>query len=685
MSNPTLYFETLSLTSLLCLCLTDRQSRAALLDRSASVYYIDISRTGELFALPLLRWIEVPATPLDFEMRNVKDERGELLRLRIFRNDLFELKRKILSSELFKVIYRQEWERDGILPFLEKGVIDGQIMDPFSVARLAYLVGVVEWHASRTAMVTPVLVVRRRPWFDVMARYASEHGVRVVATSTSLLAIRRLISSTYYSFPRVYAFMRSVKEYGWPRLRLVESHAMAKIFVEGRGQVNLRNDGNHSDFDWLSNSECSPRNVVYRSHSAVETAALVAANVGVASAHLGSIFSPRRWISTRLRAPWRLRTERRLVCSMLKSYNSIRTFWRSVFEANGVKIYLTWYRFEKSHIAIGDAVQDVGGVSVCLPISFDGFKSTDLFTKLNIAFCYSAFAVDIEHQCGVKSDYRIITGYPRDYAPPLLKVEAARLRDRLRAAGARKIVFIIDENSVDDSRWHTGHALQRENYSFFLEQLLTTPWLGVVFKPKVARTLRRRLGPVAKLLAEAESTGRCYVYEATGRDVTSAPPLLGGLSADVCIHAHLCSGTAALECALAGLPTLLIDREGIPDSKFYELPRGKVVFRDWPETIAALMEHFERPDGIPDFGDWSSIIDQLDPFRDGLAAKRIGNYLSWLQQGFERGLDREVVMADAAGRYGREWGADKVFAAQRLPSSRPAYDNVNAGCHDAPY
>ena len=150
--------------------------------------------------------------------------------------------------------------------------------------------------------------------------------------------------------------------------------------------------------------------------------------------------------------------------------------------------------------------------------------------------------------------------------------------------------------------------------------------------------------------------GRCYIYEASGRHTASAPPILAGLSADVCIHSHLSSGTASLECALEGIPTLLIDREGCPDSKLYELPEGKVVFKNWPETIDALMEHFQTPQGIPGFGDWSGIIDQLDPFRDGKAASRIGTYLHWLIQGYEQGLVRDTIMADAAERYRKRWG-----------------------------
>jgi hypothetical protein len=116
-----------------------------------------------------------------------------------------------------------------------------------------------------------------------------------------------------------------------------------------------------------------------------------------------------------------------------------------------------------------------------------------------------------------------------------------------------------------------------------------------------------------------------------------------------------------LECGLEGLPTLLIDREGAPASKLNELPEGKVVFKDWPSTIDAMMEHFNTSGVIPDFGNWSSIIDDLDPFRDGLAAKRIGDYLQWFLQGYKQGLDKESIMENAAIRYRKEWGMIKFW------------------------
>ena len=314
-------------------------------------------------------------------------------------------------------------------------------------------------------------------------------------------------------------------------------------------------------------------------------------------------------------------------------------------------------------MAISDAVRDNSGISVLSQKAFEGNKVISYRANFDIYFCYTNYSHEINQQVKSKIKYTVITGFLKDYTSSFLKDRALQLRKKLQQNGAKKIVFVIDENSSDDSRWHTGHDLQRENYSYILAKVLEVPWLGVVFKPKVSKTLRQRLGPVVDLLEKALTTGRCHIYEDSGRHTTSAPPILAGLSADICIHGHLCAGTAGLECVLEGLPTLLIDREGAPYSKLYNLtlPEGKVIFKDWPSTIDALMEHFNTPEGTVGFGDWSSVIDNFDPFRDGKAAYRMGTYLHWLIEGFEDNLDREVIMANAAEKYKKQWGEDKVI------------------------
>ena len=77
-----------------------------------------------------------------------------------------------------------------------------------------------------------------------------------------------------------------------------------------------------------------------------------------------------------------------------------------------------------------------------------------------------------------------------------------------------------------------------------------------------------------------------------------------------------------------------------------------------------VYNHFTK-EPIPSLGDWSLIVDDLDPFRDGRAAYRINTYLHWIHDGFKKGLDRDGILDNAAQRYALEWGNDKVICNQK--------------------
>lgn len=663
------YFENLSIRSFVVALVRYREVRDVLARRRGSISYFDLSGPASKALVPLLATLGTQAERMSFAMRDIRDDRGELVRIRLTRKDIFELRARILAHEAYLALRDATWRRDRFSDFVSKGISSVFIMDPTSAARMLYLIQVVMWHAQEQGTKQSLFLVRRRPWASVYEEYGTLAGVNVgTVPGGSLSDLKRSMRALIYRFPRLYAWTKNGKENCFGSATGAGSTS-TNMYVEGRGDVNLENDGHHTDFAWFLNSEFPASGILYTPQSAKERGYLQRHGIAIPAKKLERGALAKIGPVPKVRRSRSFRREARLVRSMAASYTSTRAYWDAFFRTNHTKVFLTWYRFDNNHLAVADAIDANGGVSVYWPVSFDGYRSADSISNTDIVFSYSHFSSELERQIGSTFAYNIITGYPRDYATSILRDEAADLRRKLQSRGAEKVLFIIDENSTDDERWHTGHALQRENYSFVLELLLRTPWLGVVFKPKAARTLRERLGPVAELLTRAEETGRCYVYRTSGRHTTSAPPVLAGLSADLCIHGHLASGTAALECALAGLPTLLIDREGIPDSKLHELPAGKVVFASWEEALAAAMEHFSTRDGVSGFGDWSPIIHELDPFRDGLAAKRMGTFLHWLHEGFEQGKDKQDVMASAATRYANQWGADKVICRQP-PSMR---------------
>ena len=633
--------------------------------KGVCIYYIDISHFSDKVIVPLLKIAGVEIHRLDFRMRDIKDDRGELVRIRITRRDLFEFQKKIKQSPAFKLLYDESWRQNRVEDYVIEGLMDGSIYEMESISRLLFVIEVIDGHMKYQNYADSFFIVRNRPWLDIFKECADKHGIKLVGISCLLIGLpeRAFFYNILIKFPKLFGMLKNLK-YGKSRSSAYAVEGGApKIFLEGRGDVNLEHNGDHSDFFWLINSECSSKNTLYVHHSESEKNYLESHQI--ASTGEGIIQNKKYKCDLkkpRLNRGANYKDEFKVVESLLDFYSLHRYYWGTFFNAYNAKIYLTWNKYWNHHLLVADAIRENGGISAVWQMAFDGYINIECKVNADIYFGFSKFSHQIEKELGSSIKYGVITGYLKDYVPELKRQQAIDLRKKMQSKGAEKIVFVIDENSVDDERWHTGHGLQRENYSEILEEVLRTPWLGVVFKPKVAKTLRRRLGGVANLLETAEKTGRCHVYESSLRHTTSEPPILAGMSADVCIHTDLSSGTAALECAVEGLPTLLIDREGCPNSKFYELPEGKVIFKSWSETIVALKEHFKVPNGIPGFGDWSQIIDELDPFRDGKAAYRMGTYLHWMIQGFEKGMEREDIMADAAERYRKQWGADKVLS-----------------------
>ena len=248
-----------------------------------------------------------------------------------------------------------------------------------------------------------------------------------------------------------------------------------------------------------------------------------------------------------------------------------------------------------------------------------------------------------------------------DYKFKLLKEKAQLIRNQILNNGAKNIVAIFDENSNQYPRWHTGHLLQAENYEIILKELLSNSNLGVIFKPKKPISFRKRIGDVSKLLLEAENSGRCYVYDSYTDDFNTPSPVLAGMSADICIHSHLCAGTAAIECALAKLPTILIDREGDPKNLLYTLSDQNIIFNNWNDAIYAVNQHFNSKNKNNNFGKWPEyFLNSLDNFRDGKAAFRMGEYLNTMINYIKQNKSRDEAMNIAAEIYTKKYGKDKV-------------------------
>jgi hypothetical protein len=333
-----------------------------------------------------------------------------------------------------------------------------------------------------------------------------------------------------------------------------------------------------------------------------------------------------------------------------------KEYWSELFLSQAIKLYLTSHINFDRHIAASAAINDLGGISATFQQSFRDKPSPRWLVCTDIDFGFSNMAQETLRACSSNVRYYVTIGYIADFKFQKSKANALEIRKKLIAQGAKTIIAFFDENTVENGQWFRSDESSRQDYRFLLEQVLKNETIGLVFKPKRPSILRNKLGSVSDLLDQAINTGRCYLF----KDDYVNCPADAAFVADIAINDNVWAATAGVESAIAGVPTLFLDRDGWTNSDFYSRTMEKVVFNDWASLWNVLVTKIQA-DKRYEMGDCSPILDRLDPFRDGKAIHRMIQYLEWLQTGLAAGGPKELVLADAAERYSKHWGSDNVI------------------------
>lgn len=660
--------------------------------KDATIYVIDaspfvfrlVARLGRLFRFQLKEF--------QFDLMQVKDEKGLLIRLRIPYEDLPGIQREILQDPVFKEIVALKegdplWKTYVAKSLRGSDLLSGRIQ----LSKTLFIIHACLHKAGNEKnSERPNLYLNRQPWRKAIARYSEKQGVRLFFVRPCFsLNLRnkpwRWLKCLYYHYlsARWCLRFKTLPRLAKSKPSFSTNRALNKIVVDYYGHFNLDKPACYSDFFFWQESDLSPKDlcglfslpgdpldekkwVSLQTHG-IEGVVLEprASRIKEAPPHpfpkMGGMSSA--GIKASLKKIPLHGLEKKWAHGMLFQHQWWYHYWKSIFKDTHAKIYVSWYKYDEVHCALGAAIRDLGGVLAIYQRALDltPFAETQLHSDLY--FASSSLLADVERRVGSKIAHFVVTGYLGDHRFPLLKEQAEKVRRQLCSFGASYIVSFTDENSGEDPRWQFSHSYTRANYLFLLEKLLQNSWMGLVLKPKIPRHLRKRLGEVDLLLERALKTGRCFLYD-EGPIQGAYPPSVAALSSDIAIHGHLCGPTAALEAALVGRPTLLLDLEGWSVSPLYQLGERRVVFKSMEAIWEAVREHRHNPCGDHGIGSWGSYLDQLDPFRDGKAAHRMGTYLKWLIEGFNKGQHREQVLADAAKRYQEIWGKDKVISIQ---------------------
>lgn len=348
------------------------------------------------------------------------------------------------------------------------------------------------------------------------------------------------------------------------------------------------------------------------------------------------------------------------VSAAMFRYAITHAFWTDFYARNPTRVSMNQNDMSRLHLPMSEALADSGGVSVTHQWSNLRLPSIQMANSSDVVFGFGP-AYRWHWETSDSAIRRLVwVGYVTDHAFGAVRAPAARLRERLVAAGARFIVCFFDENSSDDRLSIIPNERAVAVHRELLSRLLAEPDLGLILKPGFPRTFRARMSPISDLLEAALATGRLVIVEASGGHKTDAYPAETAVAADLAVGLLL-SGTAALESWLAGAPTVFLDLEGLKDDPVYEYGRGTLVFESVPALMDAAARWRQDADSVPGFGDLERWAEGKDPFRDGRASERIGRYVAELLGALDDGASPADAITRADDAHRRDWGAEAVI------------------------
>lgn len=670
----------------------DRLSMAAVgslalrgLARSAddTLRWLDSTPTGLhlLGDMRLIGRIRADAAPADFRLAEVRDERGSC-RFQGIAADLRDLVRRI-DAEVFA--------RHPFLGVLEPALPAERVRFTLRKALAEDLAETVAFaDFARWGDGEPLLLIEHSPWSSHVAALARSRGMAVVQYASASKAWRARYSGRIRGAlarrsraDGAVATARPEPAEVTREMPRAEAPAIASWYT-ARSVTFDR--ARRSDLFWALDAPVPrPNLMVYWDRpslpvTAADADALAAEGIeplaltaGASVARGVRVHAPGRRVrrmkaglAARIAAAWAYslyegRWPNVFLTANAYYFATQYAWWTDFFESAGVRVSVSPYDFTRPYAAKNLALERLGGVSVSYQWSNIDVGTVEMSGCSDAMFSFGPAYWPVFREAGSQIGRLLYGGYVTDHAFEAVKPAASELRSALEAAGARQVVALLDENSSNGRMQVITNERARSWYRPFLERVTADPEFGLVIKPGYPLTLRDRLGEeTCALLDAALATGRAVMLD-RGTWVTEQYPAEAAAAADVCVGL-LMSGTAALECRLAGAPTVFLDMERLHYRDVYEWGAGTVVFETPEAVLAAIDRRREHPRAKASkaFGDLTRWAECRVELRDGRAAERIGTYVAWLHETLAAGGTRDEALAEADRRYAESWGEGSV-------------------------
>jgi len=608
----------------------------------------------------------------------------------IYESNMIDIHRKICDELWKNNDLSKYWYREESIPKVRE-YLEEQIAN--EIENTLKLTTYIFWHMEQKSRLDGykcpehIIIIPKAHWGRELKPHLEKLGLNVYIVRT--LTVQNLLKYSNHLVSLIKNFLLNIKQNGKYYFRIIrnqssrkkiqkiKSHRISVLYTRSI-DLNERND-----LYWLEGSGVDPNNVLIW----CPKSSFAYLKKELSQIHLKGfnfIIDPLDSRKFKLRH----RSIIKLITLFPKAFFSRKGIWQwkhlfflmikvdsfeSIFVKERVKIDI---RKNVGSCMVPQiiALDNVGGISVYVQWSM-WFRPHPQLPKSNhVIFCWGPAYFNSDKMGSIFKGEIIYSGYLFDSYFKKQHASEQIIRETLIKNGAEFIICIFDEGE--------SNAQMINYYQTFFNECLLDSTIGLVIKPKRNVTFFEH-GELQPLLSKVKATGRCYIFESKDKEDlvthTKNNPIFPHVAASISDVAISLISTAGIESTLIGVPTLYYDTVGtnlgtlggrnptffssMSESVIvgYDYGVGRFVFQSLGEMVEKIREHRKTPGGIPHFGDHTKFIDEIDPFRDGQASRRIGKYIGNLLNEMNNGNTRSKAIKFANKRYMKEWGKEKVL------------------------
>jgi len=660
----------------------------------SNIFYFNATPDAGSFVrvLRILGFLKNEPQFVDFRITDVRDEKGECTLLKLMGKEIndicFEISDRKFASNAFLKRFSPYFDFSKILFFFEKVLYD-------DIFEKAVVINVTKWYAMHRVDSddkSVVLFLKKGPWFRYLLHYITGLNIKPVEYKAGI----DLSFLLYLSLAKNFVFSKigsrlnfagkcsnknvDKREESPPQATNNKKPLIGAWYTGKTVTFDLKE---RSDLFWLLKSKIPyEQMLMYFCRTdipATERISEILNKEEVRSIALSSQATDSEDIPVWNPNNKYQRLRRQLIMMVFKGYLSCAlkgnfvslfyltnmvyfvlkySYWYDFFNSNNIKIHVSPDDHQKAYVPKYLALRECGGVSVSYQYSSGMDSSIHLSYGCDIVFSFgSAYRWTWEHSRSQVANF-IYCGYITDYAFREVKEDSLKLRRQLLDKGVKFVISYFDETPSQDRMCVISNNMVEASYEYFIRTMLEDETLGLILKPSRPESLYNEIPAIKVMIEKAKASGRCICID-SGSYHTDRYPTEAAQIADLSV-CHLYGGTTALESYLSGIRAVFLDLDKLYHDPVYKLGDGEIVFDNIDDLSCAIKQFRDNPESVSGFGDLSAWVKDKDPFKDGKASLRIGQYINWLFVKIGEGKKREEAIEFANQKYAEIWGQENI-------------------------